>query len=83
MFIGICEGTRLAKRLSDGTLQVVTVINFYTALYDIRVTSENDTECDLQWYDILWRFDYLVIDDNIIEPIKSYHILDGHPSCEI
>lgn len=78
MYIGICECTRLAKRLSDGTLKVVTVIETYRELYDILVFGGNSVT-----YDIAWRFNYLVVDDNILEPIESFHMLDGHPSCKI
>ena len=78
MYIGICEGTRLAKRLSDGTLKVVTVIETYRELYDILVFGGNSVT-----WDIAWRFNYLLVDDNILEPIESFHMLDGHPSCKI
>lgn len=74
MFIGICEGIKLARKFSDGTLKVVTVIEAYHELYDILVLWGNSVT-----WDIAWAFNYLVVDDNILEPIESFHMLDGHP----
>lgn len=78
MYIGICKDIKLAKDLSDGTLCVVKVAESYSYGYDILAERYGSYHIYMAQY-----FNYLVVDDNILEPIESFCLISGVLCCKI